>query len=155
MKGLRRFSIFVLVAFVWGGFGSPAALAGTAAADSARVPLRLPPPPREEGTPRALIGAGAGLALGIGSAVWLKSRADERFDRYRVTADQARAKEYFDAAKRYDRLSLAGWAVAQVSFVALFYLLTREEDRPLIPAEGEPLLHGSTDGFQLGWRIAP
>ena len=61
----------------------------------------------------------------------------------------------FDAAVRYDRATLIGWALAQVSFVAFVYFLTREEKRTLIPVEGEPLVRTRDGGFEIGFKVAP
>jgi hypothetical protein len=92
---------------------------------------------------------------GLALAVILKGEADDRYAAYRVTADPDRARSLFDSAERYDRSSLIGWGVAQVALVYLFYLFTREDKRPLIPTEGEPVVEATRDGIQLGWRVAP
>lgn len=99
--------------------------------------------------------AGAGLAGGIALGILLKAEADDRFDRYLATADPRRARAHFDEAERYDRLSLIGWGVAQISFVALFVVLTRDDARPLIPVEGEPLVRAHAGGMEVGWTCAP
>jgi hypothetical protein len=85
----------------------------------------------------------------------VKSEADDRYDVYLNTADPDAAREAFDAAERYDRATLIGWALAQVSFVAFVYFLTRDETRTLIPVEGEPLVRTRDGGFEIGFRVAP
>lgn len=102
-----------------------------------------------------LIGSGVGLVTGVGLALWVKSEADDRYDVYLNTADPDAAREAFDAAERYDRATLIGWALAQVSFVAFVYFLTRDETRTLIPVEGEPLVRTRDGGFEIGFRVAP
>jgi hypothetical protein len=102
-----------------------------------------------------LIGSGVGLVSGVGLALWVKSEADDRYDLYLNTADPDAAREALDAAQRYDRATLIGWALAQVSFVAFVYFLTREGKRPLVPAEGEPLVRPYEDGFEIGFRVTP
>ncbi|NNF08621.1 MAG: hypothetical protein HKN21_17800, partial [Candidatus Eisenbacteria bacterium] len=102
-----------------------------------------------------LVAAGAGLAVGIGVGVWLKSEADDRYERYLLTATPADQDNLFEESQKLDRLSLIGWGIAQASFVALFYLLTREQDRPLIPTTGEPVVSVNREGILLGWTIAP
>lgn len=81
--------------------------------------------------------SGAGLLAGVGLAVYLKSEADERYDQYLDTADPDAARELRDSAERYDRATLIGWGVAQASFLALFYFLTRGDDRDLVPVAGQ------------------
>lgn len=102
-----------------------------------------------------LIGSGVGLVTGVGFALWVKSEADDRYDTYLNTADPDAARDAFDAAVRYDRATLIGWALAQVSFVAFVYFLTREEKRTLIPVEGEPLVRTRDGGFEIGFKVAP
>jgi len=99
--------------------------------------------------------AGAGLAAGIGLTVFLKTEADDRYDAYQVLADQELAREMRDSAERYDRLSLIGMVVAQVSFVALVVLLIEDRHRVTIPPQGEPLIEVGADGARVGWRVAP
>jgi len=129
-----------------GGGGSPA--------DSSRAPV-LPPLTESHPNTVGILASGAGVAAGVGLAVWFKNEADRRYDRYRTTADPARARDAFDAAQRYDRATLIGWTVAEVSFVTLFYYLTREEKRPLVPVRGEPVVRAGGDGIQLGIRVTP
>jgi hypothetical protein len=102
-----------------------------------------------------LIGAGAGLVTGVGLALWVKSEADERYEIYLDTADPDGAREALESAERYDRATLIGWALAQVSFVAFVYFLTREGERPLVPLAGEALVRPQEDGVEIGFRVAP
>jgi hypothetical protein len=102
-----------------------------------------------------ILGSGIGLVAGVGLAVWVKNEADERYDEYLITADPEHAQDLFDSAQRYDRATVIGWAMAQVSFVALVYFLTRDKDRPLVPVEGEPLVRPYRDGVELGFRFTP
>ena len=68
-----------------------------------------------------------GLALlGSGSAVLglhCKRRADEAYDEYLRTGNNRKIREHFDRAETYDRCALGCWLVAEVSLVALLYLL--------------------------------
>jgi hypothetical protein len=102
-----------------------------------------------------IVGSSVGLVSGVGLALWVKNEADDRYDRYLHTADPKRAQELLDSADRYDRASLVGWAMAQVSFVALLYFLTREQKRTLIPVEGEPLVRPTGDGVEVGMKVTP
>lgn len=102
-----------------------------------------------------IIGSAAGLLAGVGLAVWVKREADQRYDQYLVTADTEEQTRLFDSAQRYDRATIIGWGLAQVSFVALLYFLTREGEQDLIPVEGEPLVRTYQDGFELGFRFTP
>jgi hypothetical protein len=125
---------------------------GTAPADSARALVLAPAPSRPI---LGIVASGIGLAAGVGLAAWLKSEADDRYDEYLHLADPARAREARLSAQRYDRASLIGWGTAQLSFLALFYFLTREEERPLIPVEGEPIVRAGASGIEVGIRVAP
>lgn len=102
-----------------------------------------------------LIGAGTGLVAGVAMAMWVKNEADDRYDVYLNTADPEEAQKAFDEAQRYDRATLVGWGLAQVSFVAFVYFLTRERSRPLVPVEGEPIVRPREDGVQVGFRFTP
>jgi hypothetical protein len=102
-----------------------------------------------------LIGSGAGLVAGVAMAIWVKSEADDRYDIYLNTADPDEARKAFDEAQRYDRATLVGWGLAQVSFVAFVYFLTREKGRPLVPVQGEPVVRPQGDGLQVGFRFTP
>jgi len=102
-----------------------------------------------------IVGSSVGLVGGVSLALWVKNQADDRYDRYLHTADPKRAQDFLDTAERYDRASLVGWAMAQVSFVALLYFLTREQKRPLIPPQGEPLVRPTSDGVEVGVRLNP
>ncbi len=128
-------------------------LAG-APADSAGA-SGIPPMDESGRSTTGILISGMGVAAGVGLAIWLKNEADIRYDRYRDTADPVRARDAFDAAQRYDRATLIGWGVAEISFVALFYYLTREEKRPLIPVRGEPVVRSGEDGIQVGLRVTP
>ena len=112
--------------------------------------------PREERTRNrtGMVASAAGLAAGVGLAVWLKSEADDRYDDYLRLADPARATAAYRSAERYDRASLIGWGTAQLSFIALLYFLTREDARPLVPVEGEPILRAGAGGLEVGFRVA-
>ena len=99
--------------------------------------------------------SGAGLALGVGLAAWLKDEADDRYELYLDTANPARARDHFEAAERYDRATLLGWVIAQASFVGLVYFLVTEEERPLIPARGEPLVRATGEGIEVGVVLCP
>jgi len=102
-----------------------------------------------------ILGSSVGLVAGVGLAFWVKSKADDRYDEYLVTADPTQSADLFASAERYDRATLIGWGMAQVSFVALLYFLTREGDRPLIPVEGEPVVRPHRDGVEVGLRLTP
>lgn len=102
-----------------------------------------------------ILGSSVGLVAGVGLAFWVKARADDRYDEYLRTADPTRSAELFASAERYDRATLIGWGMAQVSFVALLYFLTREGDRTLIPVEGEPVVRPHRDGVEVGVRLTP
>ena len=102
-----------------------------------------------------IIGSAVGLVAGVGLAVWVKREADERYDEYLITADTNQQAELFNSAQRYDRATIIGWGLAQVSFVALLYFLTREGAQELIPVEGEPLVRTYEDGVELGFRFTP
>ena len=102
-----------------------------------------------------LIGSGVGLVAGVGLAIWVKAEADERYDRYLITADPEVASRAFNAAQRYDRATLIGWAMAQISFVSLVYFLTREGTRPLVSGKGEVLIEPTGDGVRVGVRLHP
>jgi hypothetical protein len=133
---------------------SAGAAAPAAAADSTGG-LSLPPMTGSHRNTLGIVASGAGVAAGVGLAVWLKNEADLRYDRYRSTADPARARRAFDAAQRYDRATLIGWTAAEISFVALFYYLTREEKRPLVPVRGKPLVRAGENGLQVGFEVTP
>lgn len=102
-----------------------------------------------------IVGSSVGLVGGVGLALWVKHQADDRYDRYLHTADPTRSHDLLKAAERYDRASLVGWAMAQVSFVSLLYFLTREQKRTLIPVEGEPLVRPKSDGVEVGLQVTP
>jgi len=102
-----------------------------------------------------IIGSAVGLMAGVGLAVWVKREADKRYDKYLITADTDQAADLFDAAQRYDRATIIGWGLAQVSFIALLYFLTREGGRDLVPVDGEPLVRAYGDGVELGFRVTP
>ena len=102
-----------------------------------------------------IIGSAVGLVAGVGLAVWVKREADERYDRYLVTADTEEQVKLFDSAQRYDRATIIGWGLAQVSFISLLYFLTREGGQDLVPVEGEPLVRTYQDGVELGFRFTP
>jgi hypothetical protein len=102
-----------------------------------------------------IIGSAVGLVAGVGLAVWVKREADKRYDEYLITADTDQQVELFDSAQRYDRATIIGWGLAQVSFVALLYFLTREGGQDLVPVEGEPLVRTYQDGVELGFRFTP
>ena len=120
--------------------------------ESAERPLLRPPSHRRRW---GLAASGAGLAAGVGLAVWLKGEADDRYDLYLRTADPVRARDHFDAAQRYDRATLIGWVVAQASFVGLVYFLIHEKERALVPARGEPLVRARADGLEVGVVLWP
>ncbi len=147
--------------------GEPSRAASTTASGEAVIPREAPPqlhtadapPPVFQKTSHrrrwGLLVSGTGLAVGVGLASWLKSEADDRYDLYRSTADPQRARDYFDSAERYDRATLLGWVIAQASFVGLVYFLVHEEERPLIPARGEPLVRADEDGVEVGVVLWP
>ena len=124
-----------------------------AAQGSEPVELTVPPTRGPDWLKLSL--AGAGVLAGVGLAAVLKTEADDRYDEYLLTADPVRARQALDEAERLDRWSLAGVALAQVSFVLFVLWLFEERDRPVIPPEGEPLVESSRDGLRLGWRVAP
>jgi hypothetical protein len=130
---------------------APVAGAG-APADSLRAPLEAE---SEAGFPWGYLGAALGLTAGLTAAVAFKKEADHSYDLYLDTADPDAARAYFAEAERYDRATLLGWVVAEVSVVALFFFLTREEERPLVPTVGEPLIRPLEDGIEIGLRIQP
>ena len=136
---------------------APGASAAEAPRDTTahRPPLELRVPEPEGPPVTGLVIAGAGLLGGVALAAVLKDKADDAYDRYLLTADPDAARAHLDDAERYDRLSVSGWVVAQVSFVAFLYLLTRERERPLVPVEGEPVVRTTDDGVQVGWRVGP
>lgn len=97
---------------------------------------------RAAAPPRRYLGLSRWAAFGVSTALVaggavtaarLKNLADDRFDIYRRTGDPARQREAFRAAERYDRLSLIGWGVAEVAFLAAFYLIIQESPRGLVP----------------------
>jgi hypothetical protein len=92
---------------------------------------------------------------GVGLALWIKSEADDRYEAYLQTADPEAAKKLFESAQRYDRASLIGWGLAEVSLVGVMYFLTREGKRPLIPVEGEPILNTRDGSIQVGVKVTP
>lgn len=105
-------------------------------------------------TPRRYLGLSRWAAFGVSTALLaggvlgaarLKSLADDRFDIYRRTGDPARQRDAFQAAQRYDRLSLIGWGVAELAFLSALYLVIQEPPRGFVPtvaagtdAAGEP-----------------
>jgi hypothetical protein len=97
----------------------------------------------------------AGLAAGIGLAVWLKNEADERYEAYLNTADPDVARDHFRAAERLDRWSLAGWVVAQASFVLLFLSVIRIAEPERIPTGGQAYVTPQPGGVLLGFEVAP
>lgn len=84
----------------------------------------------------ALGGSLALLSGGVYSAFRLKDQADERFDAYLRTGNRQRQRELFDEAERLDRLTLVGWGVAEIAFLASFFLLIHQEPRGMVPAAG-------------------
>jgi hypothetical protein len=102
-----------------------------------------------------IVGSSVGLVAGVGLALRIKSEADKRYDSYLAIADPVEARHRLDAAERYDRAALIGWAMAQVSFVGLVYFLTRQGDRPLTPVKGEPLIRPERDGVEVGVKVSP
>jgi hypothetical protein len=102
-----------------------------------------------------IIGSAVGLVAGVGLAVWVKREADKRYDEYLITADTDHQADLFQSAQRYDRATIIGWGLAQASFIALLYFLTREGGRDLVPVEGEPLVRTYEDGVELGIRFTP
>lgn len=161
---MNRLAVWVTILAVVTGAASVSAADGTppgpggggGASAGTGEPARLDLTPRRTpDRPWLIAVAGAGLAAGVGLGFWLKDEADERFDLYLSTGDPARSAELFESAQRYDRASLIGWGIAQASFLGLFYLLTRSEDRPLVPVEGEPLVGLESGGVRVGWRWAP
>ena len=114
--------------------------------------MHPPPPARSTRQTWGLIGSGVGLVAGVGLAIWVKAEADDRYDRYLTIADPEVAAKAFNAAQRYDRATLIGWAMAQVSFVSLVYFLTQEGKRPLVSGKGEALIEPSGDGVRVGIR---
>jgi hypothetical protein len=101
------------------------------------------------------VGSVVGVVAGVGLALRIKSEADERYESYLSIADPDEAARRLDAAERYDRAALIGWAMAQVSFVGLIYFLTREGDHALVPVKGEPLIRPIRDGVQVGFEVRP
>jgi hypothetical protein len=120
-----------------------------------REPLHVVEPEESKSPTLGYLLTGVGILSGVALAVLLKDRGDEAYDRYLHTADPDLARSYLEAAERYDRRSLAGWAVAQVSFVAFFVLLVKDRDHPRVPVEGEPVVRSTEDGLQFGWRLGP
>lgn len=87
-----------------------------------------------------LVGSTALLAGGVAAGLGFKSEADDVFDEYTRTGNPDRQRELFDRAERYDRLSLVGWALGEVGFVATFLLLIRQPPRALVPgADARPV----------------
>ena len=102
-----------------------------------------------------LIGSAVGIGVGVGIALWVKSEADQQYDAYLKTADPVKADEYFKTAQRYDRATLVGFGLAEISFVGLVYFLTRDRDREMVPTRGEPTLRVTPDGPQVGFKVHP
>lgn len=87
-----------------------------------------------------LVGSTALLAGGVAAGLGFKNEADDVFAEYERTGNPDRQQELFDRAQRYDRLSLVGWALGEVGFVATFLLLIRQPPRALIPgADARPI----------------
>ena len=102
-----------------------------------------------------ILGSATGIVVGVGLALWVKSEADQRYDLYLRTADPELAADLFQSAERYDRAALVGFGLAEVSFVALVYFLTRDQERVLVPVRGEPLVRIRKDGAEVGVRFRP
>ena len=102
-----------------------------------------------------VLGSAVGIGVGVGLALWVKSEADDRYDMYLRTAEPEQASELFESAQRYDRAALVGFGLAEISFVALVYFLTRDRDRPMVPTRGEPTLRVTPDGPQVGFKVRP
>jgi len=100
-----------------------------------------------------VVASSAALVAGLGLAIFLKREADDRYDRYLVTADPREANGFFESAERYDRASLLGWGMAQAGFILLFYSLIKESERPLIPVSGEASFRSG--GVRIGFRVTP
>lgn len=92
------------------------------------------------------------VAVGVTSAILLKSAADDRFDAYLGTGDPGRQRREFDRAQRYDRLSLVGWGVAEAAFFATFFLLIQEEPRGLVPTVSVARAPDGEAGIRVGVR---
>jgi hypothetical protein len=81
----------------------------------------------------ALTGSVALLTAGIYAGLRFKDQADEKYDEYRRTGNRERQKDLFNQAERFDRLSLFGWGVGEVAFLATFFLIIHEQPRGLVP----------------------
>jgi hypothetical protein len=81
----------------------------------------------------ALGGSLALLAGGVYAGFRLKDQADEQFDAYLRTGNRQRQADLFGRAERLDRLALVGWGIAEVAFLASFFLLIHEEPRGMVP----------------------
>ncbi|HET9234361.1 MAG TPA: hypothetical protein VFP10_09500 [Candidatus Eisenbacteria bacterium] len=102
-----------------------------------------------------ILGSAVGIGVGVGIGLWVKSEADQRYDMYLRTAEPQQASELFESAQRYDRATLIGFGLAEISFVGLVYFLTRDRDRSMVPTRGEPTLRVTPDGPQVGFRVRP
>jgi len=81
-------------------------------------------------TVRKLIYAGVGLAaFSGGMALYFRSRANDRFDRYKRTGNPALFNKFYDDARKFDKFATGSFAVFQVSFIATFALFLRELNR--------------------------
>lgn len=73
------------------------------------------------------------LTAGIYTGLRYKERADEIYNEYERTGSRERQDELFHKAERFDRLSLLGWGVGELAFLATFFLIIHDEPRGLIP----------------------
>ena len=97
----------------------------------------------------ALMGSLVLLAGGVTAGVHFKGRADGYFNDYKRKGNREEQARLIDEAQKYDRISLASWAVAEAAFFAAFFLLIREPRRPMVPnpsMQAEPLAGAAADG---------
>jgi len=72
----------------------------------------------------SLLTFGLSLASGV-TAILLKQKADNNFNRYRKAGNPEDIKYLFDQAKKYDRLAAGAYIVFEINFVTSAYFLFR------------------------------
>jgi hypothetical protein len=101
--------------------------------EASRIPLGEPRSYWDNNRTLLIGGSLALLTAGIYTGLRYKDRADEIYSEYERTGSRERQDELFHKAERFDRLSLLGWGVGELAFLATFFLIIHDEPRGLIP----------------------
>ncbi|MFQ5648953.1 MAG: PEGA domain-containing protein [bacterium] len=71
-----------------------------------------------------------GLAVASGTlALYFRSKADNKYDRYLETGNPRTFNKFYDDAKKFDKLAAVSFGTFQVSFVVSFYLFLKQANQ--------------------------